>query len=131
MLAELASPPFGSGRSDRDRPSWVELGRAPAPEGTLVTGLRWPFSSRPPAWQWPPTFQVRQLCLDDVHVRLEDDVMQKARARNAVHAERPRLAFVDVAREHVPDGRLDQQPMRLDSSNRLPALSKARNMQTA
>jgi hypothetical protein len=63
------------------------------------------------------------LCADDRELFAEDMVSKRAWARNAVHAKRTRLPDRKVASEHIPDGRFEQQPMRLDASTRAPTVA--------
>src|SRR5262249_5001017 len=70
----------------------------------------------------PPALR-RDLGTDDREILAKDVVPQQARTRNAVHPKHARLPDRQITGEHVPDGRLEQQAMRLDMSTRAAAVA--------
>ena len=66
---------------------------------------------------------VAQLHLQDPDVGPKDNLGQEPGSCDAIHSEHPRLSSFDVAGKHVPDRRLDEQPMWFDPPAGGPAFS--------
>src|ERR1051325_7489475 len=60
----------------------------------------------------PPALRG-DLGTDEREILAEDVVPEQTRTRNAVHAKHARLPDRKIAGKHIPDGRLEQQAMRL------------------
>src|SRR6188768_2700562 len=75
--------------------------------------------STPSAQQRSPALQIGNLLPDHTQVRSKHDLRQQSWPRDPVHAEHAGLRLVHVAREHVPDRWLRQEPMRFDATDGL------------
>src|ERR1044071_89731 len=70
----------------------------------------------------PPALRG-DLGTDDREILAEDVVPEQTRTRNAVHAKHARRPDRRIAGKHIPDGRLEQQAVRLDTSTRAAAIA--------
>ena len=70
----------------------------------------------PSTGQWTPAVLIRKLRANDADIRSKHDVGQDSGPGDSVHSERARLPLVDIAREHIPHGWLDQETMRFDAA---------------
>jgi hypothetical protein len=98
-----------------DSPQQAPASRGGAKEPLQLCG--------PAARERTPPFRVGKLVPDHLKVGAEYNLRQQSRPGNPVHPKRARCSFVDVSREHVPDGRFHEKPMRLDASSCPPTLA--------